>query len=64
MQILKLARQNMRSWRGARRLRLAVAENNRGAIAFWRQAGFRDTGQRDRQAEFIAPLVVMERPLS
>ena len=64
MQILKTARQNMRSWRGVRRLRLAVAENNPGALAFWRQAGFRDIGQRDRQAEFTAPLIVMERPLS
>ena len=63
-QIFKTARQNIRSWRGVRRLRLAVVENNRGAIAFWRGVGFRDTGQRDRQADFAAPLIVMERPLA
>ena len=61
MQALRLARQRMRKWPGVRRMRLAVAENNAPALAFWRRAGFRDTGQRDQQASFKAPLMVMER---
>ena len=62
-QILALARQQVRTWPGVRRLRLAVTANNTPARAFWRHAGFRDTGQRDAQPGFIAPLIVLERPL-
>ena len=63
-EMLQMARQQMRGWHGVRRMRLAVTENNQGAIEFWRRAGFRDTGQRDHQVAFVKPLVVMERPLT
>jgi ribosomal protein S18 acetylase RimI-like enzyme len=63
-QILTETNQRVRGWSGVRRLRLAVAENNLGAMAFWRQAGFREIGQHARQAGFSAPLSVMERPLT
>lgn len=62
MQVLQLARQNMRGWTEVRRLRLAVSANNAAALAFWRKAGFREIGQVDRQSDFVAPLLVMERP--
>jgi GNAT superfamily N-acetyltransferase len=63
MQILEMARQIARGWSGVRRLQLAVAENNAGAAAFWRCAGFRATGLSEQNPEFTAPLLVMERPL-
>jgi GNAT superfamily N-acetyltransferase len=63
MQILEMARQIARGWSGVRRLQLAVAENNAGASAFWRHAGFRLTGLIEQHPDFTAPLVVMERPL-
>jgi ribosomal protein S18 acetylase RimI-like enzyme len=60
---LDAARQVARGWSSVRRLQLAVAENNAGAIAFWRHAGFRSTGVREQRPDFTAALMVMERPL-
>lgn len=62
-QILEIASHIARGWRGVRRLRLAVAANNLGAIAFWRHVGFQETGQRELRSDFTAPLIVMERSL-
>ena len=52
------------SWPGVRRLCLAVAENNSAALAFWRRAGFRDTGLREHPADYTTPLAVLDRPLT
>jgi ribosomal protein S18 acetylase RimI-like enzyme len=41
-----------------------VPENNPGALAFWRDAGFRETGQRDTPGHFKSPLLTLERQMS
>jgi len=63
-QMVKLSRQRMHAWPGVRRLCLAVAENNGAALAFWRRAGFRDTGLREHPTDYTTPLAVLERPLT
>lgn len=46
-----------------RSLRIGIVETNRGAFDFWRHLGFRETGERKRPDEFIADVVLLEKPL-
>jgi ribosomal protein S18 acetylase RimI-like enzyme len=51
-----------REW-GSRRARLAVVEDNRGALEFWDSVGFTATGEvRDYRAGLVeSRLVLMEK---
>ena len=42
-----------------------VAASNPGALAFWRQLGFRETGEvRPAAPPFVADIIVLEQPLA
>jgi len=49
------------TWPGIRRWRVAVVGTQAGALAFWRRAGFADTGQRHHAPGQRAAQVVMEK---
>ncbi|HEX4857487.1 MAG TPA: N-acetyltransferase [Usitatibacteraceae bacterium] len=54
-----------KSWPGIDTLRVAVLVNNGPALAFWRRVGFVDTGEiKPRYANFVADIVILEKPLS
>jgi GNAT superfamily N-acetyltransferase len=44
-------------------LRIGVIETNVNAFPFWRKLGYVETGEVKTSAEFIAPIVILERPL-
>ena len=52
-------------WPEIATVRVAVVRSNPGALAFWRQLGFRETGEvRAATPPFVADVVVLERPLA
>jgi len=61
--LAELARR-CRGWAGLRRWRIAVVGSQSGALSFWRDAGFFDTGQRHVATDQRAAQVVMEKPLA
>jgi GNAT superfamily N-acetyltransferase len=58
---LQALEQRSCAWRGIRRWRVAVVGSQAGALAFWRRAGFVDTGQRREVPGQAAPQWVFEK---
>lgn len=61
--VLKLLSERTGGWHGIRRWRLAVLASQEDALAFWRKMGFALTGQEDDAPQFLARLLVMEKPV-
>ncbi|WP_169730227.1 GNAT family N-acetyltransferase [Chitinimonas koreensis] len=50
-------------WPRIETMRIGVVASNEPAFPFWRRLGFRETGERRRDAGFLADTVVLEKPL-
>jgi len=60
-----LVEQAIGGWPEIETIRVAVATSNPGALAFWRNVGFRETGEvRPPVPPFIADIIVLEKPLA
>lgn len=59
--VLNMLAERSGSWAGVRRWRLAAVASQTPAIAFWKSAGFVETGQREASPSYRAPLVLMEK---
>ena len=59
-----LLEQTISGWREISTLRIGVAKTNPGALAFWRQLGYRETGEiKQGRPEFVSDVIVLEKPL-
>jgi RimJ/RimL family protein N-acetyltransferase len=53
------------AWPEVARLRIGVVASNLGALAFWRELGYRETGEiRPAGAGFVREAIVMEKPVA
>jgi len=60
---LQMLAERSRGWAKIHRWRLAVVESQLAARAFWKRAGFVETGQRTQLPQYRNPLVLMEKPI-
>ena len=51
-------------WHGMRSVRIGVIETNAQAFPFWHKMGFVENGERYKLDEFIADVIILEKPLS
>ncbi|MEP7181341.1 MAG: GNAT family N-acetyltransferase [Betaproteobacteria bacterium] len=58
-----LVEQAIAHWPEIATVRIGVIRTNAGALAFWRKQGYRETGERKHNPEFVAPIVVLEKAL-
>lgn len=63
LRTLQMLAERSRGWAKIHRWRLAVVESQLAARAFWKSAGFAETGQRSRLPQYHEPLVLMEKPV-
>lgn len=59
-----LVEQRIAAWPEVSRLRIGVVSSNAGALAFWRKQGYRETGEVKANPEFVADVIVLEKPLA
>jgi RimJ/RimL family protein N-acetyltransferase len=59
-----LLEQRIAAWPEVSRLRIGVVSSNAGALAFWRKQGYRETGEVKANPEFVADVIVLEKPLA
>jgi GNAT superfamily N-acetyltransferase len=60
-----LIEQAISDWPAIERLRVGVVASNAGALAFWRELGYHETGEvKAAGPEFVAEVVVLEKPLA
>jgi len=58
-----LIEQRIAAWPEITTLRVGVVKTNTGALAFWRKLGYAETGEVKSTSEFVADVVVFEKPL-
>lgn len=58
-----LIEQTIADWPEVTTLRLGVVSANAGALAFWRKLGYSETGEVKSTSEFVAEVIVLEKPL-
>lgn len=58
-----LIEQRIAAWSEVTTLRLGVVKTNAGALAFWGKLGYRETGEVKSTSEFVADVIVLEKPL-
>jgi RimJ/RimL family protein N-acetyltransferase len=59
-----LLEERIAGWAEVSRLRIGVVASNAAALAFWHKLGYRETGEVKANPEFLADVVVLEKPLA